>query len=183
MLCVDTIQPLMCQRCQRSNLVPIVMRSDPPCELDVVLLLEPPRPGAGVCSGAKFPMYMGAAPDVLFLMKARTLSSKLWGSTCVYVILCFHRSAVGLWGHSHISRFDDGAGFFWRLSSKLSDQLPCHIQQVKRCCSLGRSLQFLELTGNGGCASHILSVKPVGESVPSFSCCLGGVHNLANDTC
>ena len=36
---------------------------------------------------------------------------------------------------------------------------------------------------NGGRALHILAVKPVGESVPSFSCCLGGVHNLASDAC
>ena len=119
------------------------------------------------------------------LMKARTLSSKLWCSTFVYVNLCFQRAAVGLWNHSHFTRFDDGAGhrFFWRLSNKFSDQLPDHIQQVKRCCNLGRSLQFLVLTGNGGCALRISSVKQVGESVPSFSCCLGGVHNLASDTC
>ena len=103
----------------------------------------------------------------------------------VYVDLCFQCSAVGLWDHSHISRFDDGAGhrFFWRLSSKSSDQLPDHIQQMKRLCNLGRSLQILELTGNGGCELHIPSVKPVGESLPSFSCCLRGVHYLASDTC
>ena len=105
-----------------------------------------------------FPISIGAAPDVLFLMKARTLSSKLWGSTFVYVDLCFHRSAVGLWDHSHLGRFDDGAGhrFFWRLSSKLSDQLPDHVQQVKRFCNLGGSLRFLELSGNGGRALHVL---------------------------
>ena len=94
-----------------------------------------------------------------------------------------HRSAVGLWDHSHVRRFDDGPGhqFFWRLSSKFSDQLPDHVQQMKRFHNLGWSLQLLELTGNGGCALHISSVKPVGESVPSFSCCLGDV--LASDTC
>ena len=87
--------------------------------------------------------------------------------------------------HSQLGRQDDGAGhrFLWRLSSKLSDQLPDHVQQVVRFCSLGGSLQFLELTGNGGCALHIPSVETVGESVPSFSRCLGGVHNLASDTC
>ena len=53
----------------------------PPCELDVVLWFEPPGLGAGVCPGAMFPISIGAAPDVLFLMKTRTLSSKLWGST------------------------------------------------------------------------------------------------------
>ena len=45
MLCVDTIQPLMCQRRQRPNLCPIVMRAHnysglgncpTPCELDAV---------------------------------------------------------------------------------------------------------------------------------------------------
>ena len=103
----------------------------------------------------------------------------------IYVDLCFYRSAVGLWDHSHVRRFDDGAGhrFFWRLSSKFSDQLPDHVQQAKRFCNLGRSLEFLELTGNGGCALHVPPVEPVGESEPSFSCCLGGVHNLASDTC
>ena len=103
----------------------------------------------------------------------------------VYVDLCFHRSAVGLWDHSHVRRFDDGAGhpLFWRLSSEFSDQLPDHVQQVKRFRNLGGSLQLLELTGNGGSALHVPPVEPVGESVPSFSCCLGGVHNLASDTC
>ena len=47
----------------------------------------------------------------------------------------------------------------------------------------GGSLQLLELTGNGGRALHVPPVDTVGESVPSFSCCLGGVHNLASDTC
>ena len=28
-----------------------------------------------------------------------------------------------------------------------------------------------------------LPVEPVGESVPCFTCCLAGVHNLASDTC
>ena len=86
---------------------------------------------------------------------------------------------------THIGSFDDGAGhrFFWRLSSKLSDHLPDHVQQVKSFFNLGGSLQFLELTGNRGCPLHIPSVEPVGELVPSFSCCLGGVHNLASDTC
>ena len=87
--------------------------------------------------------------------------------------------------HSHVRRFDDGAGhrYFWRLSSKLSDQLPDHVQQVERFRNLGGSLQLLKLTGNGGRALHVLPVEPVGESVPSLSCCLGGVHNLASDTC
>ena len=107
------------------------------------------------------------------------------GFNFVYVDLCFHRSAVGLWDHSHVRRFDDGAGhrFFWRLSSKLSDQLPDHVQQVERFRNLGGPLQLLELTGNGGRALHVPPVEPVGESVPCFSCCLGGVHNLASDTC
>ena len=100
----------------------------------MALWLELPRPGAGVCPGAMVPISIGAAPDVLFLMKARTLSSKLWSSTFVYINPCFHRSAVGLWDHSHTRRFDDGAGhrFFWSLSSEFSDQLPDHVQQVKK---------------------------------------------------
>ena len=135
----------------------------------MVLWLEPPRPG--VCPGAMFSISIGAAPDVLFLMKARTFIFQVVRLNFVHVDWCFHRSAVGLWGHSNISRFDNGAGhrFFWRLSSKFSDQLPDHVQQVKRFCNPVRSLQFLELTGNGGCALHVSSVEPVGESVPSFS--------------
>ena len=84
-----------------------------------------------------------------------------------------------------VGLFDDGTGhrFFWRLSSEFSDQLPDHVQQVKRFRNLGGSLEILELTGNGGYALHVPPVEPVGESVPSFSCCLGGVHNLASDTC
>ena len=103
----------------------------------------------------------------------------------VYVDLCFHRSAVGLWDHSHVRRFDDAAGhrFFWRLSSNLFDQLPDHVQQVERFRNLGGSLQLLDLTGNGGRSLHVPTVELVGESVPSFSCCLGGVQNLASDTC
>ena len=134
----------------------------------------------GVCPGAMFPISIGAAPDVLFLMKARTLSSKLWGSTFVYVDLCFHRNAVSLWDHSHVHRFDGGAGhrFFWRLSSKLSDELPDHVQQVERFLILGGSLQLLDLTGNGGSALHVPPVEPVGESVPRFSCSLGESRNL-----
>ena len=86
----------------------------------------------------------------------------------VYVNLCLHRSEVGLWGYSHVSRFDDGAGhrFFWRMSSKFSDQLPDHVQHVE-----------------GLRALHIPPIEPVGELEPSFSCCLGGVHNLASDAC
>ena len=76
-----------------------------------------------------------------------------------------------------------GIGSFWRLSGKLSDQLPDHVQQVERFRNLGGPLQLLELTGNGGRALHVPPVEPVGESVPCFSCCLGGVHNLASDTC
>ena len=76
-----------------------------------------------------------------------------------------------------------GIRFFWRLSSKLSDQLPDHVQQVERFGNLGGSLQLLKLTGNGGRALHIPPVEPVGESVPCFPCCLGGVHNLASNTC
>ena len=61
-----------------------------PCELDVVLWLE--LPGPGVCPDPIFPMSIGASPVVLFLMKARTLSSKLSGSTlststCVSIAL------------------------------------------------------------------------------------------------
>ena len=52
---------------------------------------------------------------------------------------------------------------------------------MKRFRNLGKSHQLLKLTG--GCALHVPPVEPVGESVPSFSCCLGGVHNLARDTC
>ena len=52
---------------------------------------------------------------------------------------------------------------------KQTDQLPDHVQQVKRFCNLGGSHQFLELAGNGGCALHIPSVEPVGKSVPSLS--------------
>ena len=83
------------------------------------------------------------------------------------------------------TRSDDGAAhrFFWRLSSKLSDQLPDHVQQVERFRNLGGSLQLLKLTGNGGRALHVPPVEPDGESVPSFSCCLGRVHDLASDTC
>ena len=132
----------------------------------MVLWFEPSGPGASVCPGAMFPISIGAAPDVLFLMKTKTLSSKMWRSNFVYINLCFQRSAVGLWDHTHTSRFDDGAGhrFFGRLSSKFSDQLPDHIEQVKRLCNLGRSLRFMELTGNGGRALHIPCVKRVGES-------------------
>ena len=76
-----------------------------------------------------------------------------------------------------------GIGSFGDCRANSLTNLPDHIKQVKRFCNLGKSLQFLELTGNGGCALHTPSVKPVGESVPRFSCCLGGVHNLASDTC
>ena len=102
-----------------------------------------------------------------------------------FQVVAFHRSAVGLWDHSHERRFDDGAGhrFFWRLSSKLTDQIPDHVQQEERLRNLGGPLQLLEFTGNGGRALHVPPVEPVGESVPSFCCCLGGIHNLAGDTC
>ena len=150
-----------------------------------MLWLELPRPGAGVCPGAMFPISIGAAPACVVSDERKDLIFQVVRFNFVYVDLCFHRSAVRLWDHSHISRFDDGARhrFLWRLSSKFSDQLPDHVQQVKRFCNLCGSFQFLELTGNGGCALPVPSVKPVGESVPSFSCCLGGVHNLASDTC
>ena len=62
---------------------------------------------------------------------------------------------------------DDGAGhrFFWRLSSKLSDQLPDHVQQVERIPQSGWGpLQLFELTGNGGRALHVPPVEPVGVS-------------------
>ena len=116
-----------------------------------------------------FPMSIGAAPDVLFLMKARTLSSKLWGSTlststCVSIALRWFSGNTLI--QASLTR---ALGSFGRLSSKFSDQLPDHIQQVKRLCNLGRSLQFLELIGISGCALHIPSVKPVGESVLSPS--------------
>ena len=75
-----------------------------------------------------------------------------------------------------------GIGSFGDCRSKFSDQLPDHVQQVKRFSNLGGSLQLLELAGNGGCTLHVPPVEPVGESVPSFSYCLGGVHNLASDT-
>ena len=125
-------------------------------------------------------MSIRAAPDVLFLMKARTLSSKLWGSTFVYVDLCFHRSAVGLWATLMCAALTMAVGIG---SFKLSDQLPDHVQQVDKFRNLGGSLHLLELTDTGGRALHVPPVGPVGESVPSFSCCLGGVHNLASDTC
>ena len=137
----------------------------------MALWLELPRPGAGVRPGATYPISMGAAPDVLFLMKARIFIFQVVGFNFVYVDLCFHRSAVSLWDHSHVRRFDDGAGhrFFWRLSSKFSHQLPDHVQQVKRFCNLGRSLQFLELTGNGGCALHMSSVAKLFPAVLEVS--------------
>ena len=80
----------MCEHRQCSSLVPIVMRArscsdvgncptSSPCELDVVLWLELSGPGTCVCPGAMFPIFIGSALDVLFLMKARTFSSKLWG--------------------------------------------------------------------------------------------------------
>ena len=160
----------MCRRRQCSNLVPIVLRSHSYSGLDNC-------PTWCHVSNVHWCSAGCVAPD-----ESKYLIFQVVGFNFVYVDLCFHRSAVGLWDHSHVRRFGDGAGhrFFWRLSSKLSDQLPDHVQQFR---NLGGSLQLLKSTGNGGRALHIPPVEPVGESVPCFTCCLGGVHNLASDTC
>ena len=73
--------------------------------------------------------------------------------------------------HSHVIRFDDGAGhrFFWRSSSKFSDKFPNHVQQVEGF-HLGESLVFLELTGN----DSPCQASPVVWEVSSFvnnACC------------
>ena len=132
-----------------------------------------------------FPISIGAVPDVFVSDESKDLIFQVVRLNFVYVDLCFHRSSECLWDHSHVRRFDDSAGhrFFWRLLSKLSDQLPDKVQQVERFRNLGGSLQLLEMIGNGDRALHVPPVEPVGESVPSFSCCLGGVHSLASDTC
>ena len=66
-----------------------------------------------------FPMSIRAAPDVLFLIESKDLVFQVVGLNFVYIDLCFHRSAVGLWDHSHVRRFDDGAGhrFFFFLET------------------------------------------------------------------
>ena len=190
---------LMCRRRQCSNLVPIVMRAHGCSDLsncptlrvtltwcscwncqDLVPVFVPVQ-----CFQHPLDPLVQCRMCCVVSDESKELIFQVVRLNFVYVDLCVHRSAVGLWDHSLVGRFDDGAGhrFFWRLSSKLSEQLPDHVQQVKRLCKLAGSLQFLELTGNGGCALHIPSVEPVGGSVPSFSCNLGAVHILASDTC
>ena len=47
------------------------------------------------CPGAMFPISMGAAPDVLFLMKEKTSSSKLWGLKIIHQGIMFSQLSFG----------------------------------------------------------------------------------------
>ena len=90
------------------------------------------------------------------------------------------RSAVGLWDHSHVRRFDDGAGigsFGDCRANSLTNFLMLKRGKIPQSGWVASTL------GNGGRALHIPPVEPVSESVPCFSFGLGGVHNLASDTC
>ena len=133
---------------------------------------------AGVCPNAMFSDVHWCNAGCVVSDENNDLIFQVVGFNFVFVDLCFHRSTAKLWDHPHVRRFDDGAGnrFLWRLSSKHSDQLPDHVQQVDRFRNLGGSLQLLELTGNDGCALHVPPVELVGESVLNFSCCLGSRH-------
>ena len=101
-------------------------------------------------------------PNVPLCTSRRGVSDvkrELYLPSC-WVQRCPHQpaspTAVGLWDHFHSSHFDDSARHrFFRDCRTNFDQLPDHVQQMKRLCDLRRSLQFLELSGAGGCALHV----------------------------
>ena len=118
---------LICQHRQRSSLVTIVMRARSYLDLGNC---PTPRVSPTWYSGWNcrdmvpvfalvqcFPISIGAAPDVLFLMKARTFIFQVVRLNFLYADLRFHRSAVGLLDHSHTGRFDDGAGHRFLLET------------------------------------------------------------------
>ena len=109
------------------------------------------------CPGAMFPISIGGSAGCVVSDESKDLIFQVVGLNFVYVDLCFHCSAVGLWDHllMHAAlTMALGIGSFGDCrANSLTNFLMTFSKWTDSAIWVG-PLQLLELTGNGGRALH-----------------------------